>query len=148
MGRIRGLGSVGHRNQVVTVKVVNGRRSVHLVPSTNSSPPAFYSVTYNSDGRVQFNETWAVPASASPLRLRDVRVPALNLTASDTASGPIPESQVTGLVADLSSRPVKGPASRRQTAWSRPRCILLHTQTRFRAGRGGHLEISRGRSIR
>jgi hypothetical protein len=97
-------------NQLITAKVVNGRLNVQLVPNTNSNPMVFYSVTYNSDGRVQFSETWAVPPSASPLRLRDVRVPAATVNGSDTGSGPIPESEVTGLVADLSARPVKGPA--------------------------------------
>jgi hypothetical protein len=97
-------------NQVLTVKVVNGRLSVQLVPNTNGTPVVFYSVTYNSDGRVQFSETWAVPPSASPLRLRDVRVPSPSVTGADTGSGPVPESEVTGLVADLSARPVKGPA--------------------------------------
>ena len=71
----------------------------------------FYSVTYNSDGRVQFSETWGVPPSAAPLRLRDVRMPAATVTGSDTGSGPVPESEVTGLVADLSARPGKGPAN-------------------------------------
>ena len=97
-------------DQVITAKVVNGRLNVQLVPNTTSTPAVFYSVTYNSDGRVQFSETWAVPPSTSPLRLRDVRVPAPTVTGSDTGSGPVPESEVTGLVADLSARPVKGPA--------------------------------------
>ena len=97
-------------NQLITAKVVNGRLNVQLVPNTTSTPTVFYSVTYNSDGRVQFNETWAVPPSASPLRLRDVRVPTPTVTGADTGSGPIPESEVTGLVADLSARPVKGTA--------------------------------------
>jgi len=97
-------------NQLVTVKVVNGRLNVQLVPNTNGNPVVFYSVTYNSDGRVQFSETWAVPPSSSPLRLRDVRVPTATVSGNDTGSGPVPESEVTGLVADLSTRPVKGPA--------------------------------------
>jgi hypothetical protein len=52
-------------NQLITVKIVNGRLNVQLVPNTNSNPVAFYSVTYNSDGRVLFSETWAVPPSAA-----------------------------------------------------------------------------------
>lgn len=97
-------------NQLITVKVVNGHLNVQLVPNTNSNPVVFYSVTYNSDGRVQFSETWAVPPSSAPLRLRDVRVPMPTVSGNDTGSGPVPESEVTGLVADLSARPVKGPA--------------------------------------
>src|SRR5262249_5138781 len=70
-----------------------------------------YTVTYNSDGRVQFEETWAVPSSARPLRVRDVRT-AANLTAADSgsASPTVQESDVIGLVSDLGARPLKGPA--------------------------------------
>src|SRR5690348_6550749 len=60
--------------QNTQVKVVNGNLHVQLVPTSSASPARYYSVTYNSDGLVQFKETWAVPASAQPLRLRDVRV--------------------------------------------------------------------------
>src|SRR5580700_5954244 len=60
--------------QELTVKVINGNLRVRLVPSSTGTPPIDYLVTYNSDGRIQFQETWSVPASATPLRLRDVRV--------------------------------------------------------------------------
>jgi len=43
--------------QSITVKVVNGNVRVQLVPNINSNPPGYYSVVYNSDGRVQFSET-------------------------------------------------------------------------------------------
>jgi hypothetical protein len=71
-------------------------------------------VIYNSDGRVQFQERWAVPASAHPLRVRDVRV-ALSSgsttggSSPDTVTGPVYESDVVGLIADLGARPVKAP---------------------------------------
>src|ERR1051325_2095638 len=63
--------------QVATVKVVDGVLKVQLVPSTTGTPARTYSVTYNSDGRVMFSETWSVPSSGTPLRVRDVRVNAL-----------------------------------------------------------------------
>jgi hypothetical protein len=72
-------------------------------------------VTYNSDGRVQFQETWSVPSSTQPLRVRDVRTAASTQTsgtgvaASETNLAPIPESGVLGLVADLGARPAKSP---------------------------------------
>jgi hypothetical protein len=96
----------------VTVKIVNGVIRVSLVPTTNASPGAYYSVRYNSDGRIQFDEIWAVPPSAVPLKLRDVRV------ALPSGGGPvvpppgettIQESDVEGLVEDLEIRPLKGP---------------------------------------
>ena len=60
--------------QTTTVTVVNGNLQVQLVPTTTATPAAFYTVVYNSDGRMQFQETWAVPSSVQPLRVRDVRI--------------------------------------------------------------------------
>ena len=94
-------------NQVLTAKVVDGVVRVKLVPNLATNPPVYYSVVYNSEGRVQFSETWAVPASAQTLRIRDVRV----ATPGPPGEGstPIQESNVVGLIADLGARPVKGP---------------------------------------
>jgi hypothetical protein len=108
--------------QELTVKVINGNLRVRLVPSSTGTPPIDYLVTYNSDGRIQFHERWSVPASATPLRVRDVRVPPTGTgtggggtggssgTGTGTLTGPVPESQVTGLISDLAARPIKGPA--------------------------------------
>lgn len=100
--------------QMITVPVVNGYLHVQLVPTTSANPEVFYTVTYNSDGLVQFTETWSVPPSSTPLRLADIRVPPPTITGNGTgndtnAQGPIAESNVTGLIADLSARPIKGP---------------------------------------
>ena len=46
--------------QMFTVAVVQGNLRVQLVPSATGNPPIFYTVTYNSDGRIQFQETWLV----------------------------------------------------------------------------------------
>jgi hypothetical protein len=98
--------------QVLTVKIVDGNLRVQLVPNATVTPAAYYIAKYNADGRVQFEETWSVPASAQPVRLRDVRVAsASGSTGTDTGGGvtvPIPETDVTGLIADLASRPMKG----------------------------------------
>ncbi len=107
--------------QTATVKVIDGNLRTQLVPSSTATPAIIYAVTYNSDGRVQFQESWSVPPSATPLRIRDVRVASPSLDtggvtgspgggSSNDTSLPIPESQVTGLVADLGARPIKGPA--------------------------------------
>jgi len=96
--------------QISTVKVVEGNLRVQLVATATITPPVYYTVTYNSDGRVQFQETWAVPSSTTALRVRDVRVatPATAAgAANDTGGGPVPESDVVGLIADLGARPVK-----------------------------------------
>ena len=59
------------------------------------------------DGKVQFQETWNVPPSATPLRVRDVRGAVSPL--EPPSQTPILESDVVGLVNDLSLRPSKGP---------------------------------------
>jgi len=95
--------------QTTTVKVLNGNLRVQLVPVTTANPPGAYLVTYNSDGRIQFRETWSVPASAVPLHVRDVRVASGNSTIGADTSGVVTEASVTGLLSDLAARPVKGP---------------------------------------
>jgi len=100
--------------QSTTVKVVEGNLHVQLVPNATSTPPSYYTVTYNSDGRVQFQETWLVPSSAMPVRVRDVRSTTASASTgadtggSGTTSGPIAESAIVGLVADLAARPLEG----------------------------------------
>ncbi len=102
--------------QSTTVRVVDGNLRVQLVPTTNSTPPVYYTARYNSDGRVQFQETWSVPSSAQPVRLRDVRVASTgsSTAAADTggsggsSGGAVQESSVVGLIADLGARPTKG----------------------------------------
>ena len=100
--------------QTITVTVTDGNLQVQLVPTTTAVPAANYTVKYNSDGRIQFGETWAVPSSVTPLRVRDVRVTssqtgAVASSAADTSGTAIQESDVAGLVADLGARPLKGP---------------------------------------
>jgi hypothetical protein len=96
--------------QMITVRVLEGNLRVQLVPNTNTNPLQYYTVVYNSDGHVQFSETWAVPAVAVALRIRDVRVATGNSTGNDTGTTSIQENQVVGLMSDLNTRPLKGPA--------------------------------------
>jgi hypothetical protein len=100
--------------QSTVVKVLDGNLRVQLVPVTTANPPASYAVTYNSDGRIQFRETWSVPASAQALRVRDVRVASTSFGGSGNsgaigADTAVSESNVVGLLSDLGARPVKGP---------------------------------------
>jgi hypothetical protein len=95
----------------VTVKVVSGALRVQLVPTTTGTPSGSYLVKYNSDGKVQFEETWSVPPAAQALRVRDVRVAiGAGQVGNDTLTTPIQETDVTGLAADLTARPVKSAA--------------------------------------
>ena len=92
------------------VKVVDGNLRVQLIPSTSANPARTYSVTYNSDGRIMFTETWSVPSSAVPLKVRDVRMStASGGTAPGQITGTIDEADVIGLIPDLVARPLKGP---------------------------------------
>jgi hypothetical protein len=105
--------------QSLTVSIVNGNFRVQLVPNSNITPAGYYTVQYQSAGKAQFTETWSVNPSATTLRIKDVRVttdssgsgPGIGSgggVASPPGNSPVPESQVTGLLTDLSLRPMKG----------------------------------------
>ncbi len=102
--------------QSLAAPIVNGVVLVQLVPNGSGSN---YSVRYTSNGKIQFQETWVVPASTTPLTLGDVRsTPGSSTSGSGSGSGTTPppadtaqvtESGVVNLMADLAARPVKGP---------------------------------------
>lgn len=77
--------------QSKTVKIVNGTLLVKLVPTTNASAGAYYSVLYNSDGKAQFTERWAVSPSAIPLKLSDIRISSTAVLPPDPVMESIPE---------------------------------------------------------
>jgi hypothetical protein len=105
--------------QLVTVQIRSGNLRVQLVPTTNVSNGAYYSVRYNSDGRVQFSEIWAVRPSATPLRLRDVRIsrdsinapPALLQALPGFVDGETPSGVVDGSNAAFTLSQAPAPAS-------------------------------------
>lgn len=99
-------------SQSITVQVVGGIFQVQLVPTADANPPTAYTVTYNSAGKIQFQETWVVPVSTTPLTISQVRTSNSTTTASPVQPAqqtPIAENAVTGLTNDLSLRPIKGP---------------------------------------
>ena len=94
---------------VTQVQVSNGNLFVQLVPTTTANPPAGYAVQYNGEHRTQSSETWVVPPSITPLRVRDVRLP----PGAVTTQGPpavtlVPISNVIGLQSSLDLRPSMG----------------------------------------
>jgi hypothetical protein len=99
--------------QSKTIRIIDGNLFVQLTPTTDAVPTAQYSVKYSSDGKIQFQEIWAVPSSTATLRVRDVRTtqPIFPGPGGGGAGGltEILESDVTGLVQDLAARAVKGP---------------------------------------
>lgn len=97
--------------QIVTVPILNGYLHVQLAPNSDATPPNPYTVRYQSDGLAQFSESWTIPQSVQPLRVRDVRnTPNTGTTLPPAGQTPILEADVVGLVADLGLRPVKGPS--------------------------------------
>ncbi len=94
--------------QSVTTTVANGYLRVMLVPTTNAATPAVYNVVYNSDGAIQFTETWVVPPSASPLAVAAVRSSS-SITGA-VALSQIQISDVSGLRTELNIRPTMGAA--------------------------------------
>src|SRR5260370_25861404 len=116
-------------SQSVTVKVVDGNLRGQLGPRADSNPPTFYSVKYNSDGKIQFQETWVVGTASTPLRIRDVRASTSSSSPLEPPSQtPIQESDVVGLVGDLGVRPVKGPG------FSGGRAAAIHDSGPIEAG--------------
>jgi len=95
--------------QGLTVDVVNGYLKVRLVPTTNASAGANYTVKYSSQGLYFFSETWAVPASTLTLRVRDVRVGTGSVVgAPPPVTTSVMISDVTGLTNELNIRAMKG----------------------------------------
>jgi len=92
----------------LTLQIVNGTLRVQLVPTTNASPGAQYTVTYNSRGINQFTEIWAVPPSTLTLRVRDVRVSTGTVIGPPPVLTPVQIGDVTGLSNELAVRPTKG----------------------------------------
>ncbi|MBA3973211.1 MAG: hypothetical protein C0504_03210 [Candidatus Solibacter sp.] len=96
----------------VTVQITGGVLNARLVPTTNASAGAYYSVRFNSDGKTQFTESWAVPPSALPLQVRHVRLEAPPGAPVLPPSSLIQIGDVTGLAEALIERPLKALAYR------------------------------------
>ncbi|HEV8041872.1 MAG TPA: hypothetical protein VGP62_23540 [Bryobacteraceae bacterium] len=96
--------------QVARITISNGNLYVQLVPTTTATTPATYSVQYNSSGHTQYNEVWVVFPSATPLRIRDVRLSpgAVSTVGSTTQTTTVQISNVQGLQAALNLRPTQG----------------------------------------
>lgn len=92
----------------LTVPVVNGNVRARLVPTTTATAGAQYNVTYNSAGINQFTETWAVPPSPNPLRVRDVRIGAGTVIGPPPVVSPVQIGDVIGLANELEVRPMRG----------------------------------------
>jgi hypothetical protein len=89
----------------IQVPVNNGILYVQLVPTTNANTAAIYTVSFTSLVTTNYTETWAVPPSDIPLRVRDVLVPNGTISGSGpTVTTIISIADVTGLQAALNLR--------------------------------------------
>jgi hypothetical protein len=95
-------------SHVLRIPITNGYLQVQLVPTANSNPQVLYSVTYTGEAGIQFSESWNVPASLTPLRVRDVRVSSGAGTVTAPPSETVRIADVLGLAAALALRPVAG----------------------------------------
>jgi hypothetical protein len=91
----------------LTVQITGGVLKVKLVPTTNGSNGAYYTVKYNADGRTQFTEMWAVPPSGPALPVRLVRLDTPPTVAATPPNNITQISDVEGLAEALAERPLK-----------------------------------------
>ncbi len=95
--------------QTYRIQVGNGILYVQLVPTTNAVRAASYTVQYSNAGGIHFSEIWVVPPSATPLRVRDVRLaPGAVAAPGPPAATTVQISDVVGLQNALSLRPSMG----------------------------------------
>lgn len=116
--RFSGLATIGWQSfdagsganiasHVLRVPIVDGNLRVQLVPTTTAGTPVNYLVTYNSDGKIQFSETWSVPPSTLPLRVQDVRMGPGGIVTPPVLTT-VQISDVVGLQSELNIRPTVG----------------------------------------
>jgi hypothetical protein len=116
-----------------TGQIVDGVLNVQLIPTTDATPQSYYSVTFNSDGRIQFREFWAVPPSAAPLKLKDIRL----------AAQPLPGEKQLGIAdiallqAELAVRPVRG------SLWQNQRVVMAGSSGDLNSVAGGPTDCVR-----
>ncbi len=95
----------------LTVQVVGGVVRIRLVPGTTATPYTYYTVKFITGGATLATEVWAVPPSASPLEIRQVRVSSQSGGAPPPppGSGNLQIGDIQGLQAELAARVVRGP---------------------------------------
>ncbi len=97
--------------QSLMVPIRAGFLRVRLVPTSHLGSATSYQVRFNSGGKVQFTEHWAIPESAMPLKLTQIRLAgAPSQNPESGGQGPLPLAMVTGLAEALSQRPAKDSA--------------------------------------
>lgn len=94
--------------KTLRLTVTNGFLNISLTPTTTALTPASYSVVYISGGKNQSGETWAVPPSAAPVRIQDIRTMSDQTAPPPASSTQISIGDVTGLAAELALKLQQG----------------------------------------
>jgi hypothetical protein len=94
--------------QGLSINVVNGMFRAQLAPTTTASAGANYLVKYSSQGKFQFSEYWAVPPSATALRIADVRVATGSVVGPPPVLTQVEIADVNHLTEELAARPLRG----------------------------------------
>jgi hypothetical protein len=118
----------------VNIRVVRGQLRVSLVPVTDITNATVYTVRFNSEGKTQFVEYWAVPPAQTALKLKDIRVPggtAGNLTSA------VAIQDVSGLRTELDIRPMRG------GMWSANRAAVIGSSGAIEAVSGSDSDCVR-----
>lgn len=92
---------------MITVQISSGILRLKLAPTTTASAGAYYLARFNAEGKTQFSEIWSVPASSTPLQVKDVRVASAGGGGSGSVPSTILLSDVQGLNEALADRPTK-----------------------------------------
>ncbi len=95
-------------SNTLSMRIVRGQLRVSLVPTTNAVTPVYYTVRFNSEGKTQFVEYWAVPATSGVVRLREIRITGPTGSSGNLTTGTVAITDVSGLRTELDLRPARG----------------------------------------
>lgn len=97
--------------QSITLRIVDGNVNVQLIPTTNASLGAYYTVRYTTNAGQQFLERWSVPPSTTAVKLSAVRMTG-TLPPGGVINPPVVTqvqiNDVSGLSWELTNRPARG----------------------------------------
>jgi len=117
-------------SNTLSMRIVRGQLRVSLVPTTNAATPVYYTARFNSEGKTQFVEYWAVPPTSSVVRLREIRA-ATPSNVGNLTTGTVTIADVSGLRTELDLRPARG------AGWVPNRAAIIGASGGIEAAAGG-----------
>ena len=121
----------------ISIRIVRGQLRVSLVPTTDALQPVTYTVRFNSEGKTQYAETWAVPPSRSILRLSEVRTSSGTGGSAGNLTSAMGITDVTGLRTELDLRPARG------ATWAPRRAAVIGTAGTLESALGSDTDCVR-----